>query len=83
MKKYNKESFHNEAQSIIKETRIELGLDQCEMAKILMVSQGTISKIENKQSRVDIFTWYNYLKFINTLKLSGKLYSKIRSITSI
>jgi len=83
MKNFTKESFHQETQSIIKEARIELGLDQGDMAKILMVSQGTISKIENKKCQVDLFTWYNFMKFIDSKNLSTKLSSKIDSISSI
>lgn len=83
MRKFTKESFHYEIQLIIKEARIELGLDQGDMAKILRVSQGTISKIENNRSQVDLFTWYIFMKFIDSKNLSTKLSSKIETISSI
>lgn len=80
MKKITKELFHYEVQSIIKEARIELGLNQAEMGRALKLSQGTISKIEKRKSHLDLFSWFIFEKFIASKKISEDLIYKIDKI---
>ena len=76
----NKKSIHKKEYlqliNILSSERKRLGLSQCEVAKLLNMSQSDISKIESNERRLDIFELREFLDIfrINTNK---KLQSEI------